>query len=583
MKKICTYLSWSLVALFFWNGCAQELSPTGGEREKIPPSVVKTNPPNETLNVRKGEVKFFFSEAVRKPDPSKDIFISPFVSRPKVVLSDNGRKVTIKIEGDLLDSTTYVITLNGIRDVNEGNQIAEPYILAFSTGNQLDSMELQGKILDPSGKPVKDMLALLYISDSVLGNNILRKRPTYLSRSDEQGAFSFKFLKAGNYRVFGVTDTDGSNSYSQPNEVVAITADSVIMLTGDSSDAAVLALTSFVVDETAPSLRRFFWTNGSTLAVQLSEAIRLSSLKLFATDTLRSDTTDILVTAYVPGTEKEVWVHFPAGPSWMDLHFVGLADSMGNTADTILRIRPDRRRDWKSPIEVKPRLKLELPAVEFLPGRHITDEDRQWFALTDTSSFDSIRQTFTIEWQPDGIWQRITPLEKEATGIPLMLRVDGTFFYGADSTAADTVFTYPVPWLQLDAYGTLTGTLIPDSTWEGPLVIHMLGPDNATVARTITDTIFSFQNLLPGEYSFRVLYDEDGNGIPSTGSLRKQRLPERTKLLPEKITIRANWDFEDHIVDLNQQAPPPAPPVTEGEAGKQEGPTSLNRRPGTGP
>lgn len=564
MIKNYFYFCFLLMISIVLTNCAQELNPTGGERDKIPPKVVKTNPENETVNYTGQVLKFTFDEPIQKPDIKKDIFISPFVNRPKVTVSDNGKRMTLNLQEDLRSQTTYVITLNGIKDLRERNQIEEPYTLAFSTGDQLDSLELQGVIEDTEGKGVEDMLVLLFDADSVIGNDIFRKRPAYLSRTDTQGKFSFKFLRSASYRVFGLTDGDQSNTYSSVSEAVAMAADSVLLLNGDTTNLDVVKLVSFVVDESPPRLRRFYWTTDSTLAIQLSEALNLSGTNIFATDTLRSDTFKIDQISYIPGADKELWLHIPGGKRWLDIHLMSLSDSIGNAEDSIMRVNPDKDKEWKTPLQTAPKLRLDLPAIEFLAGKHVAATDQTLFSLTDTASADSNRQTFTLEWSQDGFYQRITPMEKEAEGIPLILRIDRSFFYAeSDTLFPDTVFTYPVTWLKPENYGRLTGTVIPDSSYDGTYVVQMKGASG--VVRSFSDTAFSFQNLEAGDYSFEVIYDADGNGILTTGSLIQYRLPERRKSIPGSISIRANWDFEDHVVDLNATEPEPVETVEEEE------------------
>lgn len=567
MIKNTFYFCCFILACATLTDCAQELNPTGGERDKIPPKVLKTSPENETVNFTGQVLKFTFDEPIQKPDIKKDIFISPFVNRPKVLVSDNGRRMSINLQEELRPQTTYVITLNGIKDLRERNQIESPYTLAFSTGDQLDSLELQGIIENTESKGVEEMLVLLFDADSVIGNDILGKRPAYLSRTDAQGKFAFKFLRNGPYRVFGVADGDQSNTYSSVTEAVAMAADSVLVLDGDTTNLDVVKLISFVVDEYAPRLRRYFWTNESTLAIQLSEALNLSETTIFATDTLGNDTTWVSQASYIPGAEKELWLDLPDGKQWLDVHLLNLSDSMGNTVDSVLRVSPDKDREWETPLQIDPTLKLALPAIEFLPGKHVSESERMFFTLTDTSSFDSARQHFNLEWTEDGFFQRIKPQEKEAEGIPLVLRIERSFFYSeSDTLFPDTVFTYPVAWLNPENYGRLTGTVIPDSSYDGPLIIQMKGASG--VVRSFSDTTFSFQNLEAGDYSFEVIYDADGNGILTTGSLTQYRLPERRKKIPGSISIRANWDFEDHVVDLN--ATKPEPPVElETEEGEE--------------
>ena len=110
------------------------------------PTIEKTFPENQSLHFDGNEVKIVFSEAVRAPAFDKEIFISPLVRRPKIIRSDNAKRIKIKFAEDLRPQTTYIITLTDIQDNQEGNKMEEAYILAFSTGDQLDSMAIKGEI-----------------------------------------------------------------------------------------------------------------------------------------------------------------------------------------------------------------------------------------------------------------------------------------------------------------------------------------------------------------------------------------------------------------------------------------------------
>ncbi len=51
----------------------------------------------------------------------------------------------------------------------------------------------------------------------------------------------------------------------------------------------------------------------------------------------------------------------------------------------------------------------------------------------------------------------------------------------------------------------------------------------------------------PGEYGIRILYDTDNNGEFTTGNYTKKMQPETVVALPQKLSIRANWDNESDI------------------------------------
>lgn len=53
--------------------------------------------------------------------------------------------------------------------------------------------------------------------------------------------------------------------------------------------------------------------------------------------------------------------------------------------------------------------------------------------------------------------------------------------------------------------------------------------------------------ILPGEYEMRILYDDNQDGKWTPGDYGKKRQPEQAITLPQKLSIRADWDNERDI------------------------------------
>ena len=51
----------------------------------------------------------------------------------------------------------------------------------------------------------------------------------------------------------------------------------------------------------------------------------------------------------------------------------------------------------------------------------------------------------------------------------------------------------------------------------------------------------------PGEYELRILYDNNNNGQWDPGHYPDKRQPEKAITLPQKLSIRADWDNERDI------------------------------------
>jgi hypothetical protein len=53
--------------------------------------------------------------------------------------------------------------------------------------------------------------------------------------------------------------------------------------------------------------------------------------------------------------------------------------------------------------------------------------------------------------------------------------------------------------------------------------------------------------MLPAEYQIRILFDDNKDGVWTSGNYGKKLQPEKVVSLPKKISIRADWDNESDI------------------------------------
>ena len=65
----------------------------------------------------------------------------------------------------------------------------------------------------------------------------------------------------------------------------------------------------------------------------------------------------------------------------------------------------------------------------------------------------------------------------------------------------------------------------------------------------LTQPVFSRKPFPPGEYTMRLLYDTNKNGVWDTGRFYgEHRQPEIVISLKTPLSVRANWDNEKDIV-----------------------------------
>ena len=78
-------------------------------------------------------------------------------------------------------------------------------------------------------------------------------------------------------------------------------------------------------------------------------------------------------------------------------------------------------------------------------------------------------------------------------------------------------------------------------------VIQFIEGNKVRFSYPLITTEWSNKLFPPGEFGLRILYDLNNNGAWDPGSYTKKIQPEKAIELPQKITIRADWDNERDI------------------------------------
>ncbi|MEO6253799.1 MAG: Ig-like domain-containing protein [Ferruginibacter sp.] len=200
-------------------GCAQIGSPTGGPKDSIPPRIVSASPKLSSTNVSGNKITLTFNEYVEIKDAQTNVVISPYPKKTPTIDSKL-KTVTVKLKDSLLPNTTYSINFgNAIVDINEGNPLKD-FTYVFSTGNQIDSLELTGKILlAETGRSDSTLIAMLYRNTD--DSAVQKRKPDYVTKLSGDGSFSFINLPPGNFKVYALKDGDGGKTYNSRKEIFA--------------------------------------------------------------------------------------------------------------------------------------------------------------------------------------------------------------------------------------------------------------------------------------------------------------------------------------------------------------------------
>ena len=204
--------------------CANIVSPTGGPKDIVPPVVLLATPENQSTNFQGKVINITFDEYVTLNNPNNNILISPpLEENPDYKL--NGKSLIIKFKEPLKSETTYSINFGeSIKDLHEGN-IFKDYSYVFSTGENIDSLTLEGQLLQAiDHKPSADFFVMLYCNENdtiSLDSLPYLVKPYYVTKSDKEGKFKFSGLKENDYLVFALKDENSNMRFDLPNENIA--------------------------------------------------------------------------------------------------------------------------------------------------------------------------------------------------------------------------------------------------------------------------------------------------------------------------------------------------------------------------
>ncbi|MBQ4432595.1 MAG: hypothetical protein II894_00385, partial [Bacteroidales bacterium] len=139
--------------------------------------------------------------------------------------------------------------------------------------------------------------------------------------------------------------------------------------------------------------------------------------------------------------------------------------------------------------------------------------------------------------------------------LPLPLKVDekvvysllirDSVFQGYNGLASDTLKLDFTTKTEKD-YGTLRmNYILPDNGFQYIATLTDAKGQPVAVDVLSESKELTYNNLLAGSYSLKLIEDRNGNGKWDTGNYRRKLLPERIIAFDKSITIRGYWELEE--------------------------------------
>lgn len=261
--------------------CATPSSPTGGPPDKEGPSIIRTEPETGTTNFDKRSITLHFSEFVERSSLQQALVVEPDIGITYGL--DWGRKsVEVEFDRAIPDSTTLIVTVGTEFTDTNGNEMAEPYKVAVSTGPEIDEGKLFGRVINAqSGDGREGQRVLLYREPYDLSG-----KANYIASTDTSGTFQFSYLSEGKYKVFWVDDRNRNKIWESEQERAQPFKQEFIELNKAEEDTIGTVYTT-VVDTTKPTLQGVGLFSSQRMRMRFSENMQVTdSTAITVTDTL---------------------------------------------------------------------------------------------------------------------------------------------------------------------------------------------------------------------------------------------------------------------------------------------------------
>jgi len=509
--------------------------PTGGPKDTIPPTLIKSIPSNEEVKYQGANVELIFDEAIALKNAKEEIIITPSTGKETQFLARKN-SVIIRPSKPFESGITYSIAFRqAIVDLNEANP-AEDLKLAFSTGEFIDSLKIHGRVQKwPEDVPAEKITVAIYQSDTF---NILKSQPGIFTRTDKRGRFSLTNLKPGKYFIYAFEDKNKNLRADSQTELIAFLNDTI--KTHHQKDSIKL----FATKLDARPLKINSYRNISNYGI-----IRLN--KNIVGYKLTNLTGDKKILSQFAQTQNEI-LYYPETVVGDSARVkLSVLDSAGFVADSTFYIKQTPQKPIKEIFKlsvIKTRnfegepnssitLNTNLPLVKQLQDSLLVLKDTiPLFKRKFSAQYDSIYRKVEIVTQiqlPDSI--KNTDV---SVGLPAATFVS---IFNDSSTA----LTIKIPARK---QATMARLILESAKNSDKVLIQALNEKGEIIHQEPLRKRILFKNLPPENISLRAIHDTNGNNSWDPGHPTNKRPPEkityyRNENGDRKIPLRANWEL----------------------------------------
>ena len=538
--------------------CANQLPPSGGDIDRVPPVITEISPPDGTINYKEDYFELTFSKYIDKRSLKDAIFISP-TTKGSIELDWSGHSVRVNFPEKLKDSTTYVITIGtDLVDYNNKNRMAESVTFSFSTGSKVDKKIISGKVFDekPSG------ILIFAYKKGKEDSNPMKIKPDYISQAGNDGRYKIIGLPAGDFRVFAVYDQYRDFLFQPEQDKIGMPPHDVSF---SEKDTLYSNLNFFLtkIDTSAPRILTSVMTDKMHILVKFTEPVDSACIRannFFVYDSTTKKRTPMLF-AYKGNTKPSEIVLVASqnisdsNSNWFfsdsikdfsgniyrnDFSQLSVSNKRDTTKLDIYKYIPPNRTDHADFIDQK---------FTFLLNDGVdSNQINNVVSFTDTSG---IPVNFNIKFPDDASFQ-VVPLKSLEARKDYIIKINFSRLTDAAGNRRDSVYQYKFKTISGSDFTGISGVLKNVDLNKRPvLILQGIDADKNIYTRSLlTDNRFDIDRVTPGKYVLWAYLDADSSGSYTFGSIKPFKPAEVFSFYPDTLDLKARWVQSDLLFEF---------------------------------
>ena len=526
MRKHFVYILGILLILSV-SHCAKRGTPTGGVKDSIPPVLIRATPPLNTTLFDEEKITLVFDEYIKLKDIATQLITSPPLEPSQYKISPEStvsKKVEIRLLDSLKPNVTYTFNFgSAIEDFNENNPLTF-FSYTFSTGSIIDSLYLEGIVKDAFENETEPFISVhLYPIDSTYTDStIFKRKPFYIANTLDSVYFKLQNIKEGSYEMIAIQDVGKNYLFDQNIDKIGF-FDEPVQLPRDSLKFPVLFKEIPNFDWARPQYINDhhivfgYYGNPEEKEIELISEVP-EDFKYLITKHTEQDSLDFwfagikeidsLVFNLTGKDSIEQRIIKPARPKIDSLEFSFSHRGSIDFLDTLA-------------------LKATLPLVA-IDKDFIEIRDVDSLVVPFTSKINSNQNKIIFDFEK-------TPNDRYTIQL---LPNAATDFWGSTNDTLKIILGTK----KLEDYGIIILTVETEGTYNYFLQLLDARGDVVRKALKSENNRYTFDYLLPGTYSVRMIKDRNNNQQWDTGNYLKKIQPEEVVYMKGEIDLRANWD-----------------------------------------